>query len=456
MTFPDLPVLSWLARAEIILVLGALVLLVSAPRLEDSAASVSFLGILTAVIALGCGLQERGMARVGLVVIAVALAIAMLLLGSAELFEPRQKPEAAALLLVGGIGAVVLVSSSSSNSLLEMALGTELISLSSAGVIALGRGERPLEGAFKYFILTAVTFATLLFGMALVFLATGSLDAPVLSTVADGLRPVAVAGLALMGIGLCFKLAVVPTHFGALDAYTAGPSSFVGFVMLASKLGAVGALSTIATRAGASLQGVFLFIGLFTLGFAVMASFAQTDLRRLLAYSAVAHAGFLAVGLGSDVSGAEAALFYVIGYGSAGMLAFACLAGSGTDALPIAALRLGGALQLGRLRAMGLIVALLSLAGVPPLPGFWAKLAVLKAAWVAWGPAVAGVAALGGVVGVIYYLRPLPDLLTQTKAGAEQRELGTSAAVLITIVLVVALGVVPTLASALIPSLVTP
>ena len=352
--------------------------------------------------------------------------------------------------MVGGIGAVVLVDG---KNLLELALGVEMLSLSGAALVSLGQGQRPLEAGFKYFVLTAVTFATLLFGMSLCFLATGSLDVPALGAVAAGMRPFAVVGVGLFAVGLCFKLAVVPVHFGALDAYTAGPSSFVGFIMVVSKLGAAIALARVVSGAGEVLTVPMLGIGLVTISFAVVASFAQTDLRRLLAYSAVAHAGFLALGVASGSSAlggsTQTVAFYVVGYGAAALLAFACLAGTGTGALPLSAFKPGGSVQLGPARAIGLIVALLSLAGVPPFPGFWTKLAILQAAWSSWGAAATSIAAVGGVLGIVYYLRLLPDLFAQASETRSQSTFGALTATGLLLFAVIVLSCAPGLAWAL-------
>jgi NADH-quinone oxidoreductase subunit N len=440
---PDLSALSWVHRAEILLVAGALVLLGFAPKLDRSRFAPALIGLVTAAGAIACGLQTTGAERLALVLAGVAVVVGLLLLSSAELFDRHQTPESAALLLIGGIGAVVLVTG---QNLLELALGTEMISLVGAALVALGQGQRPLEAGFKYFVLTAVTFATLLFGMGLVFVATGSLAVPALGAVAEGVRPLAIVGVALFAIGLAFKLAVFPVHFGALDAYTAGPSSFVGSVMVLSKLGAAMALAKLASGAGEALQFPLMLVGLVTIAFAVLASFAQDDLRRLMAYSAVAHAGFLALGVGSGVPGGTAVAFYVVGYGAAALLAFACLAGTGTGPLPLSSLKPGGSLQLGPARAVGLIVALLSLAGVPPLPGFWTKLAILKVCFGAWGTLATAIAALGGVLGIIYYLRPLPDLLAQAKETKGQGTVDAVVAVGATVAVVVVLSFLPNLA----------
>ena len=443
-----LDTLTWIERAEIILVFAGLALLVLAPRLERNAIATAIIGLLAAAAAIACSVQDGGAGRLPLVVTGAAIAGAMLLLRKAELFDERQRPESAALVLIGGIGAIVL---STGTSMLELALGVEMLSLSGAALIAFGRGQRPLEAGFKYFLLTAVTFATFLFGMALVFVGTGSLAIPTLTSSAPHMQLVVACGAGLMVIGLAFKLAVIPVHFGALDAYTAGPASFVGFVMMASKLGAGFALAKLAVGMGTSIQTLLMGLGVATIAFGVVASFAQTDFRRLLAYSAVAHAGFIALAAASakDTSGMtavpmgkEVVGFYIVCYGAAALLCFAAMAGTGTDGYLTA--HLGSASKgLGRGRSLALLVGLLSLAGVPPTPGFFAKLAVLQASYHAFGIIPTTVAALGGVLGVIYYLKPMPDLLAST-TNTDTKQGGFSAFLWLLIVL--GLGASPMLA----------
>ena len=157
-------------------------------------------------------------------------------------------------------------------------------------------------------------------------------------------------------------------------------------------------------------------IGLLSIVLGTLAALAQTELRRLLAYSAVANAGFLALALGCGAEGRAASIFYVVTYATTALLAFAALAGRGTEPLALRDIRLEG---MGALRALALVLALLSLAGIPPTPGFWAKLAVLDASWSAIGLWPTLIAALGGVFGALYYLRPMPDLLAVVRtAGA--------------------------------------
>lgn len=431
-------------QAMIALVGGALLLLAGAPRLERSSGATALVALVATGVAVGFAFFAGAEARFALVVVGAALVASLLLLGNAELEYETQRPEAAALLLIGGVGAIVLVTSAN---LLELALGVEIISLTAAILTAMGRGQRPLEAGFKYFVLTAVTFATLLFGASLVFLGSGTLAFPVLATLGGGAQYLVLGGLALMVVGVGYKLALVPVHFGALDAYTAAPSSFVGFVMVASKGGAVVALAKIALAAGGRLDVLLATIGVLTLLWGVVGSFAQEDLRRLLAYSAIAHAGFLGLAAAGGADGARAGAYYLVGYGAAALLCFASLAGRGTGPLRT---RLIADEKLGGIRALGLLLGLLSLAGVPPTPGFWVKLAVLKTTYASFGVVPTALAALGGVVGVIYYLRPMPDLIAEARRAPTGLVIG-SVAVAATGALVIVLGLFPALGWMLAP-----
>jgi NADH-quinone oxidoreductase subunit N len=161
----------------------------------------------------------------------------------------------------------------------------------------------------------------------------------------------------------------------------------------------------------------------------------------MLAYSAVANAGFLALALGAGAEGRAAAVFYVVTYATTALLAFAALSGRGTGPLALADIKLEG---MGALRALALGLGLLSLAGIPPTPGFWAKLAVLDASWQAFGMWPTLIAALGGVFGALYYMKPLPDLLSVVReAGMTRLPRSSAPAVLVAGVVVVFTAVAP-------------
>ncbi len=303
-------------------------------------------------------------------------------------------------------------------------------------------GRAPVEAAFKYFVLATVSLSALLFGLGLVYLATGSIAFPSLS---GSPSPLVVAGIALIGVGIAFELALVPLHWGPLGAYTAASPGIAGFVMAASKLAAALALGRLALAAGVELDDVLAVIGVLSIVWGTVGALAQQDLRRLLAYSAVVHAGFIALAAGSGVEGRIAAAFYGLSYAAMSLLTFAAISGRGSGAVPLSRLTAEG---LGAGRSLALTLALLSLAGVPPTPGFWAKLAVLGPAWTNAGPLVTTIAVAGGVAGALYYLKPIPNLLASLRLPEVARPTSRSAMMLAGVAVTV-LGIVPGVAWAL-------
>jgi NADH-quinone oxidoreductase subunit N len=172
---------------------------------------------------------------------------------------------------------------------------------------------------------------------------------------------------------------------------------------------------------------------------------SQRDLRRLLAYSAVVHAGFIALAAGSGVEGRVAAAFYGLIYGAMALLTFAALSGRGAGAVSMSTLTAEG---FGAGRSLALTLALFSLAGVPPTPGFWAKLAVLGPAWTNAGALATVIAVAGGVAGALYYLRPVPNLLASLRMPTAARPTSRSALALAGLTITI-LGLVPGIAWAL-------
>lgn len=429
------------------LCIGALVVLLLTNALSRNSVVLATLGTVVLVFAVLPSLRADGATLAATLTVVAAGIVAMLLLHSVELSEPSQKPEIAALLLLGSAGGIVFATA---NDLLTAVIGLETLALSSATLAALSRGSRPVEAAFKYFVLGSISVAVLLFGIGLVYLATGSFAWPTLAAADPAYRWLLLAGILLVGLGFAYELALVPLHFGAVDVYTAGAPALTGFVMAASKVAAVIALSRLIASVGQGLQGplplasVLIVIGLLSIVFGTFAALAQTDLRRMLAYSAVANAGFLALALGCGAEGRAASVFYVVTYATTALLVFAALSGRGTGPLSFADVKLEG---MGALRSLALVLGLLSLAGIPPTPGFWAKLAVLHAAWTglgAFGFWATLIAALGGVFGALYYMKPLPALLSVVReAGVSRLPSSSTPAVVLAGAVVVFAAVAP-------------
>ncbi|MBV9119550.1 MAG: hypothetical protein JOZ39_02495 [Chloroflexi bacterium] len=413
------------------LIAGAVVIAGLAAPLTKRPEVTRLLGLLTATAAGACGsLSPGSLAQVLAYSTAAFIFVVLLLALSFELEYAEQRPEAVALVLLAATGALVLAAG---GDLLQLVIGTETLALSSALLVVLGRGDAAAEAAFKYFVLGAVSLAALIYGLALIYLSTGSLAFPTPSNISL----MTVSGVVLMTLGFAFELALVPLHWGALDVYTAATPAAAGGIMALSKLGAVVALVRLAPAGGSTFTFVLAMIGLLSVVWATFAALGQREVRRLLAYSAVAHAGFLAMAIGSGTSGRQAAIFYVIVYGSTALLVFAALSGLGPEPLALDELPA----RLGVQRSLALCLGLMSLAGIPPLPGFWAKLALFGPAWRTLGAVPTCMGVLCAVLAAVYYLRPVPDLWNALRAPA-RRARATSGVALATATVLV-LTVVP-------------
>lgn len=428
-------------QSILVLVGGLLVLLAGVPFFGTRRGAVSAAGMLIAVAALFPAQHAEGLELVAILGVSLTLVFAAALNFDLELDEHQpQTLESMVMPLIAGIGVLTMAHA---HDLFELAIGLETLSLASAVWFGLGRGVRSLEAGFKYFLLGAATFGLFLFGTALIHLGTGSFAFPSVPFAPEA-RLLVLAGLALVAAAIAFKLALAPLHFGALDGYTAAPPGAAGAVMAFSKLGAVFALTHLVLGGGSEgFSRVWTGLALVSIWVGVLGSLVQSDLRRLLAYSAVGHAGFLALAFSCGETGVHAGLYYAVNYVVAVLLGFAAISGKGTQAIHWEDLK---RMELSPLRAAAFALSLMSLAGIPPLPGFWAKLAVLQASHSALGLDVTALAALGGVVGVVYYLKPLPDLFAKVRHGRAELQATTRLVLLIALVLFTALALRPALA----------
>src|SRR5439155_375467 len=171
------------------------------------------------------------------------------------------QPQEAIVVLV--LGAVVVL----------LMVGLRTLALSAVSLVALSAGGRPLEAAFKYFVLGAISLAGLLYGLGLIYLGTGSFGFP--SAAQIGSSPIVLGGVVLVGMGFAFELALFPFHWGALDAYTAAAPSLAGFVMSASKLAAAFALGRLVLAAGVELGQILVWVGSLTIVWGTFGALAQ-------------------------------------------------------------------------------------------------------------------------------------------------------------------------------------
>jgi len=315
------------------------------------------------------------------------------------------------LILFATLGMLLLVSA---GSLITAYLGLELLALSSYALVALNRDSpTSAEAAIKYFVLGALASGLLLYGMSMLYGATGTLDlAQIRAATATVQYPNLLAvGVVFVVVGVAFKLGAAPFHMWLPDVYQGAPTSITTFIGAAPKLAAFALAYRLLDNGlgGMSQHWTLMLAVLAVLSLAVgnLFAIAQSNLKRMLAYSTISHVGFLLLGfVGANAAGYAAAMFYAVAYSITAVVAFgmiALLARAGFEAEEIDDFK--GLNQRNPWYAGIMAIVMFSLAGVPPLFGFFAKLLVLKAAIDAGYLWLAVVAIVFAIIGLFYYLR---------------------------------------------------
>ncbi len=309
------------------------------------------------------------------------------------------------------IGVMLLVSA---GNLVMVYLGLELLTLSSYALVALNRDSGlSSEAAIKYFVLGALASGMLLYGMSMIYGATGSLDLAQIHAVSSHveMHNLLMFGLIFVIIGIGFKLGVAPFHMWIPDVYQGSPTAVTVFIGSAPKLAAFGmAYRLLAGGLGDLVhhwQLMLSVLAVLSLAIGNLVAIVQSNLKRLLAYSTISHMGYLLLGLvNAGPEGYAAAMFYAISYALMSTAAFGvilALARAGFECEEIDDLK--GLNQRSPWLAMLMMLTVFSLAGVPPLFGFYAKLLVLQAAIDGGMLWLALVGAAFAIIGLYYYLR---------------------------------------------------
>ena len=325
------------------------------------------------------------------------------------------------LLLFSLLGMMILVSA---NSFLTVYLGLELMSLCLYAMVALNRDSAvSTEAAMKYFVLGALSSGLLLYGMSMIYGATGTLT---LTEVARSVNALAVKdhnflvfGLVFVVAGVAFKIGVVPFHMWIPDVYHGAPTPVTLVISSGPKVAAFAMAIRLLVNGlpelAADWQQMLALLAVLSMALGNITAIAQSNLKRMLAYSAIAHMGFMLLGLLSGLVDGNwlnrndaytAALFYIIVYaimsvGAFGMLLFLSRAGFDCENLD----DMRGLNRRSPWYAFMMMILMFSLAGVPPTAGFYAKLAVLSAAVSAGQIWLAVAAVILSLVGAFYYLR---------------------------------------------------
>ena len=421
------------ALPEIVLLAGTCALMIFDLRAKDERRQASVL--FASLVLLGCTLATLFVLLVsgGQVVYAFnrlfvadvmshVLKLAAYGAVSAALVYSRQylldrgllRGEFLTLLLFALLGMMVMISA---NSFLTVYLGLELLSLCLYALVALNRDSAAsTEAAMKYFVLGALASGMLLYGMSMLYGATGTLEITQLGEVVfdgRGRTPVLIFALVFIVAGLGFKLGAVPFHMWVPDVYHGAPTAVTLFIGSAPKLAAFAFIIRLLVQ-GLGVeplleewQQMLIIMAVLSLAIGNITAIAQTNLKRMLAYSTISHMGFLLLGiLSGDLNGYGSGMFYVVVYvlmnlGAFGMILV--LSRSGFEAENLDDFK--GLNQRNPWCAFLMLLLMFSMAGVPPTVGFYAKLSVLQAVITAGYVWLAVVAVLFSLVGAFYYLR---------------------------------------------------
>lgn len=333
---------------------------------------------------------------------------------------PQAKGEFYSLSLFATLGMMVMISA---NHFLTVYLGLELLSLSLYAMVALNRNSvQATEAAMKYFVLGALASGLLLYGMSLIYGATGTLE---ITAVAERLyvgavnKTVLMLGVVFLVAGLAFKLGVVPFHMWIPDVYHGAPTAITLFIGSAPKLAAFAIVMRMLVNGlivvAADWQQMLILLSVLSMAIGNLAAIAQTNLKRMLAYSAISHMGFMLLGIVTGVVDSDAryalnayssAMFYVVTYvltsaGTFGMILL--LARNGFEADQIDDLK--GLNKRSPWFAAIMMMLMFSMAGVPFFVGFFAKFSVLQAVVAAGYMKLAIAAVIFSLIGAYYYLR---------------------------------------------------
>ncbi|HOW77321.1 MAG TPA: NADH-quinone oxidoreductase subunit NuoN [Candidatus Competibacteraceae bacterium] len=385
----------------------------------------------------------------------IYLASAAVFLYSRDYLRQRNlfKGEYYVLGLFGVLGMMIMVSA---HSLLSVYLGLELLSLSLYALVATDR-DSPVasEAAMKYFVLGSLASGMLLYGISMIYGATGSVD---LQVVADAVGQqgannlVLVFGLVFLVVGLAFKLGAVPFHMWLPDVYQGAPTSVTLYIGSAPKLAAFALVMRILVDGLGTLQGdwqqMLIILAVLSIALGNLVAIAQTNIKRMLAYSTISHVGFLLLGILSGTpEGYAASMFYTIVYVLMAVGAFGVvimLSRSGFEAENIDDFK--GLNDRSPWLAFLMMMIMMSMAGVPFLVGFYAKWVVLQAVvniGLVW---LAIVGVVFSVIGAFYYLRVVKCMYFDKPEQSEAIEMSRDTEIVISAngLLLVGLGLYPT------------
>jgi len=411
------------ALPEIVLAVGAMVLLLlGAFRGERSASFVNWLAMLLLIaagaiivsmpkgklVAFGGSFVVDDFARFLKLLALAGSAIAILMSLSYLRLEKQLRFEYAILIMLSATGMLMLISAAD---LIALYLGLELMSLALYVVAAINRDSaRSTEAGLKYFVLGALSSGMLLYGASLVYGFTGTVSFAGIAKAAGQGGIGLVFGLVFLFAGFCFKVSAVPFHMWTPDVYEGAPTPITAFFAAAPKVAGIAMFvrTTIVAfpQITAQWQQIVIFVAIASMVLGAFAAIGQKNIKRLMAYSSIGHMGFALVGLAAGTAdGVQGVLIYMAIYVAMTLGTFACILSMRRDGVLVEEISdLAGLARTNPSMAFYLAILLFSLAGIPPLAGFFAKFYVFLAAIKAGLFTLAVLGVLASVVGAYYYL----------------------------------------------------
>lgn len=422
----------YLARADVFLALASLFLLPLGVFIKERAfQKIAILGIITLFLTMMMALQEDNTNIPvtlfdGMMVYdrySVFMKVLVLLGGIAAIFMAVRdigglihgRYEYIILVLLSVLGMNIMISA---NNMLSLYVGLELQSLALYILAASNRNSLySSEAGLKYFILGALSSGMLLFGISLIYGFAGTTSFPMIAQVIDFGSPLMVSvpmiiGLVFVIVGLAFKISAVPFHMWTPDVYQGSPSCVTAFFAMAPKIAAIALLGRVLFSVFGEVQGEWMQI-LYALSIASMvvgafAGLAQTNIYRLLAYSSIGHMGYALMGyIAGGESGVAATLVYMAIYMvmTAGLFAMILSVRNKDNQAAVSMADFAGLSDRHRLVSYGIALMMFSMAGIPPLAGFFGKIFVFKAAVDGGHIVLAVIGVLTSVVAAYYYLK---------------------------------------------------
>jgi len=412
------------AAPEIFLVVAAMALLMFGVFREKSAdiiniAAIAVLGLTVVMVIAGGGARAEAFggslvidtfARLMKVLTLFGSAVAIVLSVNFMKTEKIERFEYPILVLLATAGMMIMISA---NDLVALYMGLELQSLALYVVAAIDRDRaKSSEAGLKYFVLGALSSGMLLYGASLIYGFTGSVSFPGIAAAVTGEPGLGlIFGLVFLIAGLAFKVSAVPFHMWTPDVYEGAPTPVAAFFAAAPKIAAMALFIRAMLAPFPAIlpdwQQILVFISIASMVLGAFAAIGQTNIKRLLAYSSIGHMGYALIGLAAgSPEGVQSVIIYMTIYLIMTLGSFACVLAMRRKEGQIETIGdLAGLARTNGLHAFFLAVFMFSLAGIPPLAGFFAKYFIFMAAIKANLVTLAIIGVLASVVGAVYYIR---------------------------------------------------